>query len=184
MCCGNRAAGGRRSPESASGARRRRRWARVALPRARIAVRCRSLRKGDLEVLLAIAAVDPQCRRNQDLGPFAGHEGPTGPDVERGALPPPGWTQGQTAKGEPLEPGRAIACQAEAPTLVGWLSQRTDRQGLAPCDQPPAEEGGGQNHQDDQQGADDQPLAGEQQAMHGEGLRRGSGRRQRPRQRW
>ena len=29
-----------------------------------------------------------------------------------------------------------------------------------------------------------QPLAGEQQAMHGEGLRRGSGRRQRPRQRW
>src|SRR5665647_200742 len=177
--CGNRAADGRPSQQSASGPRPPSGasdqaglrdvdvwpgW-RCLKPGSQCGVR--SLCKGDLEVLLSVAAVDLQGRRNQDLGPFAGYEGPTGPDVERCALPTPGRTQGQTAQGEPLEPGRAIARQAEAPTSVGRLTQRADRQRLAARDQPPADEGGGENHQDDQQGAADQPLAGEQQAMHG-----------------
>src|SRR5665647_560892 len=78
MCCGNRAAGGRRSPESASGPRSPSGasdqaglrdvdvgpgW-RCLEPGSQCGVR--SLGKGDLEVLLAVAAVDPQCRRNQD----------------------------------------------------------------------------------------------------------------------
>src|SRR5665647_537440 len=60
----------------------------------------RRLRKGDLEALLAVAAVDPPGRRNQDLGPFGGCEELTGPDVEHRALPLSCRTQGQTPERE------------------------------------------------------------------------------------